>query len=161
MSIKTKRSATISKVMKAPEQQAGASPALKRLGQLLVGRWKLTGGADGEIRFDWMDGGHFLIQHFDLLMFHGGRVRGMEVIGHLHRLHEEPSKEIWTRVYSALDGLTLDYVYERNGRKLTIWFMKKDSDNRYVGTFSKDGNSFHGAWKWPGGGYEVMGIRVR
>jgi hypothetical protein len=144
----------------AAAQQHTRSAALQRLGDLLVGTWKLTGGAEGEIKFEWMDGGFFLIQHFDLLMFHGGRVKGVEVIGHLHRVGEKPSKEIWTRVYSALDGLTLDYVYELEGRKLTIWFVKKLSNNRYVGTFSDDGNSFHGAWAWPGGGYQVTGTRV-
>jgi NAD(P)-dependent dehydrogenase (short-subunit alcohol dehydrogenase family) len=61
---------------------------------------------------------------------------------------------------SETDGLTLDYVYELDGRTLTIWFMRKDSDNRYKGTFSKDGKAFKGAWAWPGGGYEVSGTRI-
>jgi hypothetical protein len=136
------------------------SPALKRIGEIFVGTWSLSGGANGTTRFEWAEGGLFLIQHVDLMVF-GRKIKGVEMIGHLHRAGEAPSDEIWTRFYSFGDGLTLDYVYELNGRTLTIWFVKKGSDNRYVGEFSKDGSSFKGAWAWPGGGYEVTGVRVR
>jgi hypothetical protein len=44
---------------------------------------------------------------------------------------------------------------------LAIWFMKKNSDNHYRGTFSAGGESFSGAWSWPGGGYEVTGSRIK
>lgn len=136
------------------------STALKRLGDKLVGTWKLTGGAEGTIRFESLEGRHFLIQHVDLKVL-GRQIKGIEVLGHLHRVGEEPSEDIWTRFYSFLDGLTLDYVYELDGNVLTIWFMKKNSDNRYRGTFSADGKSFTGAWAWPGGGYEVTGTRIK
>jgi hypothetical protein len=136
-----------------------SSAAMQRLGQPLVGRWKLSGDAGGEGRFEWMEGGRFLVQHVDLTVF-GRRHKGIEIIGHLHRINEEPSPEIWTRFYSFLGGLTLDCVYELDGRTLTIWFMKKGSDNCYVGTFSPDGQSFRGGWRWPGGGYDVVGTRL-
>ncbi|MGB9288217.1 MAG: hypothetical protein WCC31_05885 [Terracidiphilus sp.] len=137
-----------------------ASPALRRIGEIFVGAWNLSGGATGTVRFEWAEGGLFLIQRVDLTVF-GRKIKGVEMIGHLHRIGEDPSDDIWTRFYSFGDGLTLDYVYELTGRTLTIWFMKKGSDSRYVGEFSKDGNSFKGAWAWPGGGYEVTGTRVR
>lgn len=136
------------------------SPALQRMGETLLGEWKLTGGAEGEIRYEWAEGGFFLIQHVNLTAF-GRRIRGIEIIGHLHRVGEDPSEEIWTRFYSFGDGLTLDYVYELDGRELTIWFMKKGSDNRYKAEFSRDWHSFKGAWAWPGGGYEVTGTRLK
>jgi hypothetical protein len=135
------------------------SPAMQRLGKELVGRWNLSGDAKGEAYFEWMEGGQFLVQHVDLVVFER-RHKGIEVIGHLHRMNEDPSAEIWTRFYSFLDGLTLDYVYELDGKTLTIWFMKKGSDNRYVGTISPDGQSFEGRWRWPGGGYDVVGTRL-
>jgi len=139
---------------------AAPSAALKSLGDLLVGTWQLSGGAEGTIRYEWMEGARFLIQHIDLKAF-GRQIKGIEVIGHLHRVGEQPSDEVWTRFYSLLDGLTLDYVYELNGKELTIWFMKKNSDNRFVGTFSNDGQSYTGAWAWPGGGYQVTGKRIK
>ncbi|HZT77565.1 MAG TPA: hypothetical protein VFA27_13010 [Vicinamibacterales bacterium] len=135
------------------------SPALKRLGDKLVGTWRLTGGAEGTVRFEWLEGRHFLIQHVDLTV-RGRQIKGIEVLGHLHRVNEPPSDEIWTRFYSFLDGLTLDYVYELDGNALTIWFMKKNSDNRFRGAFTADGTSYSGAWSWPGGGYKVAASRI-
>jgi hypothetical protein len=135
------------------------SAALRRLGEMLVGTWKLSGDAEGQIRFEWMEGGMFLVQHVDLAVF-GRRHKGIEILGHLHRVNEEPSAEIWTRFYSFFDGLTLDYVYELRDDTLTIWFGRKNSDNRYTGRFSKDRRSFEGAWQWPGGGYEVKGTKI-
>ena len=125
----------------------------------LIGTWKLTGDATGQITFKWLEGGRFIMQEVDIE--YGGRnIKGIEMIGCLQRVGEEPSKEVWSRFYSFLDGLTLDYVYELAGDTLIIWFKEKDSDNFYKGIFSKDGNSFKGAWQWPGGGYSVVGTRV-
>jgi hypothetical protein len=121
------------------------SAALRRLRATVVGTWKLTGGAEGEIRYEWMEGGFFLAQHVNLTAF-GRNIGGIEVIGHLHRIGERPTGEIWTRFYSFLDGLTLDYVYELDGKTPTIWFMRKNSDNRFKATFSDNANSFKGAW---------------
>jgi hypothetical protein len=140
-------------------RDAAPSAALKRIGEALVGTWKLSGGAEGTIRYEWTEGGRFLIQHVDLKAF-GRQIKGIEVIGQLHRVGEQPSEDVWTRFYSFLDGLTLDYVYELNGEKWTIWFMKKNSDNHFIGTFSDDGQSYSGAWAWPGGGYKVTGKRI-
>ena len=140
-------------------RDAVPSTGLKRIGDALVGTWKLSGGAVGVIRYEWMEGGLFLMQHVDLRVF-GRQIKGIEVIGNLHRVGEQPSEDVWTRFYSWLDGLTLDYVYELRGKELTIWFMKKNSDNRFVGTFSDDGRSYAGAWAWPGGGYELMANRI-
>ena len=133
--------------------------ALEKLGNALVGAWELNGGATGKIRYEWMEGGRFLLQHVDLMAF-GRAVKGMEIIAPLQRVNEPPSPEIWSRFYSALDGLTLDYVYELDGRTLTIWFMRKNSDNRFRATFAEDGRSYAGAWAWPGGGYDVVARRI-
>jgi hypothetical protein len=143
----------------AQQQPPTPNPDLKSLDRL-VGTWKVSGEAQGQIRFEWMEGGFFLVQHLDL-EYGGRKLKGIEVIGHLQRLGEEPSKEIWSRVYSFPDGLTLDYVYELADDTITIWFGHKGSDNRMKGTFSPDGNSFSGAWEWPGGGYQITGTRVK
>jgi len=143
----------------AQDWNAKPNPDLKSLDRL-VGAWTLSGEAQGQIRFEWMEGGLFLVQHFDFE--HGGRkIKGIEVIGHLQRLGEEPSNDIRTRVYSFLDGLTLDYVYELVGDTLTIWGGEKGSPAYYKGAFSKDGNTLAGAWVWPGGGYKCIATRVK
>ena len=71
-----------------------------------------------------------------------------------------PVRRAWRTTWGFLDGFTLDYVYELDGNALTIWFMKKNSDNRYRGTFTADGTSYTGAWSWPGGGYNVAASRI-
>ena len=135
------------------------NPDLRSLDRL-VGTWQVSGEAQGQIRYEWSEGGFFLMQHFDLV--HGGRkIRGIEVIGHLHGLVEDPGKEIRTRVYSFLDGLTLDYVYELEDDTLTIWGGEKGSPAYYRGKFSDDGSILTGAWVWPGGGYNTTTTRVR
>jgi hypothetical protein len=58
------------------------SSELRELGERMVGRSRLTGGVEGTVRFDWMEGGYFLIQHVDLVQ-HGRAIRGIEIIGHL------------------------------------------------------------------------------
>lgn len=141
------------------QQSAKPNADLKSL-ERLVGTWKVSGEAEGEIKYEWAEGGFFLLQHFDLL--HGGRkIKGVEVIGHLQGLGETPSKEIRTRVYSFLDGLTLDYVYELEGDTLTIWGGEKGSPAYYKAKFSADGNTLAGGWLWPGGGYKTITTRIK
>jgi hypothetical protein len=127
----------------------------------LVGTWKQSGGVEGKITYEWAEGGFFLIQHVDLEQY-GQKIRGIEMIGHLHPFGEEPSEEIRSRFYSFLDGMTLDYVYEIEGNTLTIWGGEKGSPAYYRGTFSEDGNTLSGAWVYPGGGgYEATTTRVQ
>ena len=116
----------------------------------LVGTWKVTGGAEGTIRYEWMEGRFFLLQHVNLVQ-DGQPVTGMEVIGHLQRFGEEPTPEIHSRYYDSL-GSTLDYVYELEGDVLTIWAGEKGSPAFFKGTFSPDGNTNDGEWVYPGGG---------
>jgi hypothetical protein len=130
----------------------------------LVGTWKLSGDVEGQIKFEWAEGGFFLIQHVDLKspsQYGGRRILGTEVIGHLQRVNEEPTSDIKSRFYSYLDGLTLDYTYELVGDTFTIWFGDRGSDNLFKGKFSRDGCAYSGAWKWPGGGYRMTATRVK
>ena len=138
------------------QQPPTPSPDLKSLDRL-VGTWKVAGGAQGQVTYEWMEGGFFLIQHVDL-----GQAKGMEVIGR-ERGYEatEPSQDIKSRYYGS-DGSTLDYVYELDGDTLTIWFGEKGSPAYYKGSFSDDGDTLTGAWVYPGGGgYSTTTTRVR
>lgn len=140
------------------DETTSPNPDLQTLARL-VGSWQISGDAQGQVRYEWTDGGFFLVQHFDLV--HGGRpIKGIEVIGHLRQLEGEPTEEIWTRVYSFTDGLTLDYVYELDGDTLTIWGGGKGSPAYYRGAFSDDGATVTGGWHWPGGEYTANMTRV-
>ncbi len=144
----------------AQQQSPKPNPDLKSLDRL-VGTWKVSGpDIDGHVTFEWMEGGFFLMQHFDFV--HGGhKVKGLELIGHLQPFGEEASQDLKSRIYDTV-GNTFDYVYELEGDILTIWGGEKGSPAYFRGTFSKDGNTNSGAWVYPGGGgYELTMTRVK
>ncbi len=127
----------------------------------LVGTWKVSGpDIKGKVTFEWMEGGFFLLQHFDFVQG-GHKVKGMEVIGHLQPFGEQPSKDIRSRIYDTM-GNTFDYTYEVNDETLMIWGGERGSPAYYEGTWSEDGNTNAGAWHYPGGGgYESTMTRVK
>ena len=125
-------------------------PDLRSL-DCLAGTWRLGGDTSGTIRYEWMPGGHFLLQQVDMMQ-DGHHVQGLEVIGHLRPLGEGPGPDIVSRFYGS-EGETIDYVYEVEGRSLTIWGGVKGSPAYFRGEFSADGRSNSGAWVYPGGGY--------
>ena len=143
-----------------PQQPPQPNPDLESLDHL-VGTWKVSGPEiKGKVTFEWMEGGFFLIQHFDFVQG-GHKVKGMEVIGHLQPFGEEPSKDIRSRIYDTM-GNTFDYTYEVNEETLMIWGGEKGSPAYYEGQWSDDGNTNVGAWHYPGGGgYESTMTRVK
>ena len=134
------------------------SSELKSLDRL-VGTWKITGDATGTTEYKWSEGGLFLIKDVDM-EYAGKQIKGIEFIGHLHKVGKKPTEEIWSRFYHFTEGLTLDYVYQMHDNTLTIWFEEKDANNFYTGTFDKQGKSIKGAWQWPGGGYSIVAEKV-
>ena len=75
----------------AQEQPPQPNPDLKSLDKL-IGTWKVSGpDIKGKVTFEWLEGGFFLIQHFDFIQG-GHKIKGMEVIGHLQPFGEEPAK---------------------------------------------------------------------
>lgn len=133
---------------------------LQRLGRL-AGTWKLAGGVTGTTTYEWLDGGHFLLQR-GVLDHDGHRVSMTEIIGRSRPFGEEPGTEITARSYDA-DGNTLDYVYELDGDTLTIWGGFKGSPGYFRGTFSGTGGTgdrLTGDWVYPGGGYHAEMERI-
>ena len=140
-------------------EQVKPNPDLKAL-EPLIGTWKQSGEVAGQVTYEWMEGGFFLVQHVDLEQY-GQKIKGIEIIGHVHPFGEEPGKEIQSRFYSFLDGMTLDYVYEIEGNTLTIWGGERGSPAYYKGTFSEDGSTLTGSWVYPGGGgYDATSVRI-
>lgn len=141
-------------------------PGLRVLDRL-VGTWKVSGpDIDGQVRFEWMDGGFFLAQHFDFV--HGGRkVKGIEIIGYergweaMLQQEADTSDQNLTSCLFDNAGNTFTYTWEIEGDTLTIWGGEKGSPAFYKGKFSADGNVNSGAWEWPGGGYESTMTRVK
>jgi hypothetical protein len=139
------------------EQQAGPDGGLRRLDRL-VGTWRVSGEAQGQVTYRWLDGGYFMIQDVDVEQG-GRRNKGIEIVGRERPFGAtEPSEDIRSRYYDV-DGNTLDYVYELDGDTLTIW-GEKGSPAYYMGTFSTTNDTISGAWVWPGGGYSSTMTRV-
>ena len=129
----------------APEDAGQA--ALRSLDRL-VGRWAVDGPtSNGTIRYEWMEGGAFLVQHIDLVSA-DGPTRGIEYVGW------DPESQSLRSHYFAPSGEILEYTYELADATLTIWFGGVDSPAKFLGTFDDTGNRVTGGWQWPGGGYE-------
>ncbi len=135
------------------------SPGLKAF-EKLIGTWKVSGGLQGTNTFEWAEGGFFLIQRFDFER-DGHPIKGIEIIGREQKFGEEPGAEIKTRVYSFMDGMTLDYVYEMDDEGLTIWMDHKGSSGYMKGRFSDDGDTMNIEWTYPGGGYQATANRIK
>ncbi len=136
-------------------------PGLKSLNKL-VGTWKVSGpDIEGQVRFEWMEGGFFLMQHVDFV--HGEHtIKGLEIIGYEREFGAtEPSKDIKSHWFDNR-GDTFVYTYEVDDDTLTIWGGEKDSPAYYRGKWSDDGNTNSGGWVYPGGGgYEATMTRVK
>lgn len=143
------------------EQSMRPYPGLKSVDKL-VGRWRVSGpDIQGQVSFEWMDGGFFLMQHVDL-MHSGHKVKGIEIIGYERGFGAtEPSQDIKSHWFDA-EGNTFEYTYEVTDDTLTIWGGERGSPAYYQGKFSKDCTTNSGAWVYPGGGgYESTMTRVK
>jgi hypothetical protein len=142
----------------ATEPMSEPASDMKALDRL-VGEWQVSGGAEGTVTYEWMEGGFFLLQRVELEQF-GLTIKGIEIIGHDQPFGEEPSADIRSRFYDNM-GNTLFYVYELEGDRLTIWAGEKGSPAYYEGSFDPDGNRLTGRWVYPdGGGYESTSTRI-
>ncbi|WP_246631387.1 hypothetical protein [Pseudonocardia nigra] len=133
-----------------PAYEAAAPSDAVRALDRLVGTWRVTGGAEGKVTYEWMEGGHFLLQRVALEQY-GQRITGLEVIGHLRPFGEGASADMHSRFYDAA-GNTFDYVYELEGDTLHIWAGAKGSAAKFTGTFDEGDQVMAGEWVYPGGG---------
>ena len=147
------------------DQPVEPNPALRAL-DVLVGTWQISGresGPAGEIhgqsRYEWMEGGFYLVQHVD--MDHvGHHIKGIEYIGHDPAADNLRSYFFGTEAPGPFGGVALEYVYEVTDETLTIWGGEVGSPASYKGRFVNGRDTVAGAWEWPGGGYEATMARV-
>jgi hypothetical protein len=140
------------------QQPPAPNPALKKLDRL-AGTWRVFGPEiKGQVKFEWMEGGHFIVQSFDL-NHAGHKAKGIEIIGYGRDWDGTTSEECKSHLFDN-DGNTFSYVWDLDGDSLTIWGGERGSPAYFKGTFSSDGNTLAGAWVWPGGGYESTMTRM-
>ena len=132
-------------------------PLLRTLDPL-IGKWKITGpDIEGEVTYEWMEGGFFFIQKFDLQQ--DGHQKGIEYTG-----YDEETGTLRSRLMQT-NGGRLTYTYEIEGYTFYYWFGDKGSDIYSLSTFSEDFNSYKGAWHWTNedgtpGGYDFSATRI-
>ena len=79
----------------------------------LVGTWKVSGEADGETTYEWMEGGFFLIQH-GVLEREGVKYTYRGFIGYDRAPGEaEPAEHITSRLYTSRGGHARLYLRDR------------------------------------------------
>lgn len=130
----------VGKLPKHPHDQ------LKALGKLLLGRWRMHGPSiEGEVAFDWLEGGFFLVHRFDL---HAEQEspKGVEYIGWNEKTHT-----LRSQLY-GVDGSRFTYTWELEGNRLTTWFGEPGAPVKSVGTVVSP-DRIEAAWQGPDGGY--------
>ncbi|MEV0829570.1 hypothetical protein [Nonomuraea rubra] len=130
------------------------NPAMRQL-DVLIGTWKVTNLEDGKetdqgtVRFEWLDGGFYLVQHVDL-----GVSKSIEYIG-----YDPDTGTLKSHLFGQSHEI-LKYTWEVDGDTLTIWYGDPGSPARFVGKFNEDRTANTGAWEWPGGGYQSTMVRA-
>jgi len=133
------------------------NPGLKALDKL-VGTWKASGETAGELTYEWMEGGFFLIARADTEQG-GKRTKHIEIIGYDHQAGAEPATVMTSRLYTD-SGDTLSYTHEVDDKGVTSWFGLKGSPAVFKARWIDD-NTLSGAWEWPGGGYKLTLSRIK
>jgi hypothetical protein len=133
------------------------NPVLKTLNRL-IGKWRMSGPeVDGQISYEWMEGGFFMIQRFDLKNF-GNPHKGIEYSG-----FDEETQTIRSRLMGT-DGSRFTYTYEMDEDTLFYWFGNKGTNWFSKGKFASDGRSIVGRWNMPNkdgtGGYNYTLTRI-
>ena len=141
--------------MQEPKAPA-PNPGLKAL-EKLVGSWKVSGDAKGQLSYEWMDGGFFLVARGDTEQA-GQRTKHVEIIGYDHEAGGAPSDVMTSRLYSDR-GDTLSYTHEVDDKGVTTWFGAKGSPSSFKARWIDD-DTLSGAWEWPGGGYKLTLSRI-
>jgi hypothetical protein len=133
-------------------------PRLRALSPL-IGRWRIEGpDVHGEVTYEWMEGGFFLIQRFDLVNS-GQRYKGVEYSG-----WDDATGTVRSRLMGT-DGSRFMYTYELDGNVLWYWFGEKGSPTYSRGVISADGRTIVGRWAMPTendphGGYDYRLTRL-
>jgi hypothetical protein len=133
------------------------NPGLRVL-ERMVGKWRVSGEAEGELTYEWLDGKFFLIAHGDFTQ--GGRhTTHIEIIGYEHALGSEPATEITSRLYTS-SGDSLSYTHEFDDKGMTTWFGAKGAPTKFTAKWAGN-DKMNGAWEWPGGGYTLTLTRIK
>jgi hypothetical protein len=110
--------------------------ALKSL-EKLIGCWKVSGETHGEVAFNWMEGGYFMVQDINL-----AGAKGIEFIG-----YDEISQTLKSHYFDD-KGNMLECIYEVSETDHVVSIDMPGIKGKFEGKFSSDGKMITGNWKW-------------
>jgi len=133
------------------QPQSAASPELAPL-EPLVGQWTIEAvfpnlpptDARGRVVFEWMTGGQFLLQRWEVPVPEapdGLAIIGLDGSGPAYLQHYFDSRGV-ARVYAMSFD---DRVWKLS--RTTADFSPLDFLQRFTGTFSDDGRTIEGSWE--------------
>ncbi len=119
------------------------NPALKKLNWLL-GAWTVSGEAHGQVTFNWMEGGFFMVHHIDMI-----GIKGIGFIGY--------NAEIKKLKYHYFDnnGQMLECTCEISEGQEIVFVGVQGVKEKFNGEFSNGGKTIDGKWVWLKDGKEL------
>jgi len=119
------------------------NPALKSLDRLL-GKWNVSGEAHGQVTFNWMEGGCFMIQDVNLV-----GTNGIEFIGYNDKTNSLQSH------YFDSKGTYLECTHHVSETDHIVLVDMPGIKGKFKGKFSNNGNVISGDWNWTRDGKEL------
>jgi hypothetical protein len=123
----------------AQSQTPKPNPALKNLA-LLVGKWNVelafpqdpSDVKRGQVAFEWLEGGAFVVEHFGDSTW---------IIG------PDDSTETYCTLYHDGRGVSRVYQMTLKDGVWKLWRNTPDFSQRFTGEFSNDGNTITADWE--------------
>jgi hypothetical protein len=130
----------------------------------LIGEWEVTNkdpitGEEwfGHDKYEWLEGGYFIAFHHEEF----GRLKGTMIIGYETRWGQaKPTGDAMGHWFETSSGSHYDYIWEIDGKHLTLWLEQKEGDSALRADFNDTFTELKGSWKWPGGGYATAMKKV-
>ncbi|GAA0571903.1 DUF1579 family protein [Kribbella sandramycini] len=143
-----------------PVPAISPDPALKLLDRF-VGSWTMEGNLIGSTEknilgttsYRWLPGGFFLEQRVQFDFAGWVEIDSTEIIG-----YDPATRTFPSLVYANMSPQPLPYVWQVDGDEVTITVTYGPMDATFKGSFSADGNRFHGAWRPNPGADEAVNI---
>jgi hypothetical protein len=128
----------------APEQPSRPAAELKNL-EVLIGKWRIDiefknaqdNGGTGSVTYEWLEGGFFIVEHFEQNFAKEGQHKGISIIS-----YDNESQACLSDFF--------DNHGNRRAYKLSIengTFKITGQWERFTGEISEDRNTITGTWE--------------
>ena len=135
-------------------QSPEPNPVLEQL-DALVGEWEMEttiGGqtlGGGQATFDWLEDGAFLVQYEEASDMSAAPAELVEIspLPTVSIIGLDDLSEQFTMLYADARGVFRVYQMSLSDGVWKIWRDAPEFSQRFIGTFSDDGNTINGYWE--------------